>query len=86
MDGMAIMARAGHSDFQTTQLYIDLASERFRDEAELLERRLWAVQYQRAVPTCLLRQQKRRERLLRPAGAEGLEPPTPGFGDRCSTN
>ena len=20
------------------------------------------------------------------AGAEGLEPPTPGFGDRCSTN
>jgi len=21
-----------------------------------------------------------------PAGAEGLEPPTPGFGDRCSTN
>ena len=22
----------------------------------------------------------------RPAGAEGLEPPTPGFGDRCSTS
>ena len=21
-----------------------------------------------------------------PAGAEGLEPPTPGFGDRCSTS
>jgi len=20
------------------------------------------------------------------AGVEGLEPPTPGFGDRCSTN
>jgi len=20
------------------------------------------------------------------AGQEGLEPPTPGFGDRCSTN
>jgi len=34
-----IMARAGHSDFATTQLYIDLAGERFRDEAELLERR-----------------------------------------------
>jgi hypothetical protein len=35
------MARAGHSDFKTTQGYIDLAGERFRDEAELLERRLW---------------------------------------------
>jgi hypothetical protein len=35
------MARAGHSDFKTTQLYIDLAGERFREEAELLERRLW---------------------------------------------
>ena len=23
---------------------------------------------------------------LRLAGEEGLEPPTPGFGDRCSTN
>jgi integrase len=37
----ALMARAGHSDFATTQLYIDLAGETFRDEAELLERRLW---------------------------------------------
>ena len=35
------MARAGHSDFATTQLYIDLAGETFRDEAEVLERRLW---------------------------------------------
>jgi integrase len=39
----ALMARAGHSDFATTQLYIDLAGERFRDEAELLERRLWGA-------------------------------------------
>jgi integrase len=37
----ALMARAGHSDFATTQLYIELAGEKFRDEAELLERRLW---------------------------------------------
>jgi hypothetical protein len=36
----ALMARAGHSDFKTTQLYIDLAGETFREEAELLERRL----------------------------------------------
>jgi hypothetical protein len=35
------MTRSGHSDFKTTQVYIDLAGETFRDEAELLERRLW---------------------------------------------
>jgi integrase len=38
---VALMARAGHSDFKTTQIYIDLAGETFRDEAELLEKRLW---------------------------------------------
>lgn len=38
----ALMARAGHSDFATTQLYIDLSGEAFRDEAERLEDRLWA--------------------------------------------
>jgi integrase len=37
----ALMARAGHSDIATTQLYVDLAGERFRPEAERLERRLW---------------------------------------------
>jgi len=37
----ALMARAGHSDFKTTQAYIDLAGETFREEAERLERRLW---------------------------------------------
>ena len=36
----ALMARAGHADFATTQLYIDLAGETFREEAERLERRL----------------------------------------------
>jgi hypothetical protein len=35
------MARAGHSDFKTTQGYIDLAGETFRPEAELLEQRLF---------------------------------------------
>ena len=33
-------ARAGHSDFKTTQGYIDLAGETFREEADRLERRL----------------------------------------------
>jgi hypothetical protein len=37
----ALMARAGHSDFKTTALYIDLAGEVFRSEAERLEERLW---------------------------------------------
>jgi len=36
----ALMARAGHSDFKTTQGYIDLAGETFREEADRLERRL----------------------------------------------
>jgi hypothetical protein len=38
----ALMARAGHADFATTQLYIDLAGEQFREEAERLEQRLSA--------------------------------------------
>jgi integrase len=37
----ALMARAGHSDFKTTQGYIDLAGERFREDADRLEARLW---------------------------------------------
>jgi hypothetical protein len=35
------MARAGHSDFKTTQGYIDLVGETFREEAALLEERLF---------------------------------------------
>jgi integrase len=47
----ALMARAGHSDFKTTQLYIDLAGETFRAEAELLEQRLFGAEgYQNPVP------------------------------------
>ena len=39
----ALMARAGHSDFATTQLYIDLAGETFREEAELADERLFGA-------------------------------------------
>jgi integrase len=39
----ALMARAGHSDFATTQLYIDLAGETFREEADRLEERVFAT-------------------------------------------
>lgn len=42
MSPAALMARAGHADFQTTQIYIDLAGETFRHDAELLEQRLSA--------------------------------------------
>jgi hypothetical protein len=35
------MARAGHGDFSTTQLYIDLAGETFREEADRLEARVF---------------------------------------------
>lgn len=37
------MALAGHSDFATTQGYIDLAGEVFRQEAERLEERLFGA-------------------------------------------
>jgi len=37
----ALMARAEHSSFTTTQGYIDLAGETFREEADRLEERLW---------------------------------------------
>ncbi len=39
VEGMALMKRAGHSDFATTQRYIDLAGETFREEAELADAR-----------------------------------------------
>jgi hypothetical protein len=55
------MARAGHSDFKTTQAYIDLAGEMFREEAERLERRLWGSdQYQIPVPNRIRRQHSKR--------------------------
>jgi integrase len=41
MSPAALMARAGHSDFKTTQGYIDLTGETFREEAELLDERLF---------------------------------------------
>jgi hypothetical protein len=50
------MASAGHSDFKTTQDYIDLAGETFCEEADRLEQRLWGVsgakkRYQVASPS-----------------------------------
>lgn len=39
---LAVMKRAGHSDFRTTQLYIDLAGVEFREEAERAAARVFA--------------------------------------------
>ena len=41
MSPAALMARAGHSDFTTTQLYIDLAGESFREEEGLVDAKLF---------------------------------------------
>ena len=38
-----LMARAGHSSFKTTQGYIDLAGQAFREEAERVEERIFGV-------------------------------------------
>jgi hypothetical protein len=38
------MARAGHSNFQTTQGYLDLAGQMFRSEAEQAEARMLGVE------------------------------------------
>lgn len=38
----ALMARAGHADLATTQWYIDLAGETFREEANRLGVRVFA--------------------------------------------
>jgi integrase len=37
----ALMSRSGHSSYSTTRSCIELAGESFRDEADLLEDRLW---------------------------------------------
>jgi len=75
----ALMARAGHSDFKTTQSYIDLAGEVFQPEAELLEERLWGDsgtrnRYKLGAPS------PERETVDGAAGAQNR----PGAGDSTS--
>lgn len=40
---IALMGGAAHGSITTTQRYIPLAGETFREEAERLEERLWGV-------------------------------------------
>jgi hypothetical protein len=60
MGPAAMMARAGHSDFKTTQGYIDLAGETFRDEAKLADERLFGQKLgQTQLAGCPLEQRER---------------------------
>jgi hypothetical protein len=82
----ALMARAGHSDFKTTQLYIDLAGETFREEAERLDERLFGPVGQKSGQNLAPPSADRPTRSpatagLSRTGPAGLEPATPGFGD-----
>jgi len=40
--GLAVMRRAGHSDFRVTQMYLDLAGVEFAEEAERAAARVFA--------------------------------------------
>jgi integrase len=64
----ALMSRAGHSAYSTTKRYIDLAGERFREEADRLEERLWGQtgtknRYQKAVSSPVQQTKKAANRL-----------------------
>ena len=87
---LPIQARAGHADFSTTQRYIILAGVVFRDEAVRAEARIlgpWVPDSGTdSGATFLSRGGNRRVAGTYPAGATGLEPATPGFGDRCATS
>ena len=81
----ALQARAGHADFATTQRYIDLAGVVFRDEAVRAEARIlgpWVPDSgTESDDGASAGVRKRRFSRDYPAGATGLEPATPGFGD-----
>jgi hypothetical protein len=70
---------------------IDLSGEAFREEADRLERRLWGesgtkIRYHLAEPSPVERTESAILQALGTTGATGLEPATPGFGDRCSAS
>jgi site-specific recombinase XerD len=86
----ALMSRAGHSSYSTTRRYVDLAGERFRDEAERLERRLWGGSGTKSRSDRRLgvsRGGRRRRHRAWLAAGVGFEPTVPreghsGFQDR----
>ena len=83
----AIQARAGHADFSTTQRYINLAGVVFRDEAVRAEARIlgaWVPGSGTESDDGVQASTPKESRLagINPAEAAGLEPATPGFGER----
>ncbi len=48
MSPAALQARAGHSSYATTQIYIALAGVEFREETAKLSGRLWGGPVERA--------------------------------------
>jgi len=48
---IALMTKAGHTDMNTTRIYLHLAGVVFRDEAEALERRLLSAVESSTEPT-----------------------------------
>src|SRR5918995_5448038 len=84
----ALQARAGHASFSATSLYIDLAGEAFRGEAELLERRLLRVEDSgRKSPS--VTSMPRQERLCRNetpavrASRASRDPPSKRYSGSC---
>ena len=68
----------GHSSYSTTKRYIDLAGERFREEAGRLEDRLFGasgtkLRYQTLI-RCLRRMRPKPQTRIFPAEGEGFEP------------
>jgi hypothetical protein len=81
----ALMARAGHSEFKTTQGYIDLAGETFREEADRLEERLWGDSSTKTGTKSTLTRPRRFRLLDRPrlnGAAQESNLPSRGLHDR----
>ena len=74
---IAVMKRAGYSNFKTTQTYIDLAGQMFREEAERLEARLSEIPVPRTGTKTPLR---RRPRRLRSRGSGSKQEVSSGGG------
>jgi hypothetical protein len=73
-----------HSDFKTTQGYIDLAGETFREEAELADERLFGAVGRPVVPSGGPSSRQAAERSLFKPSTDGrasfAHVSTPGFG------
>ena len=76
--------RAGHADLADHAAVHRPCRSRVPRRGLIAEQRMFGVES--GVETLLPPRQKRRFSRGNPAGATGLEPATPGFGDRCATN